>query len=741
MLMKFRYLDIQQNKNSSSQPYFRNIKHMNQKWKWQPFTPKVRANAQAVINEKTGAALEIIFTAGVKIGKSVKHGEVFATHPGHHNYEMDHFIYSHVIVNEMEYDEDKNYWRFEILADTEQKNVISVEFIPCNERKILAKLTAVNKSDETVTWFPTFMASANNQCEKVAITDRQIVANDNRLAFSFDSEWHNTPPLTQSTRLNGILLKWGANHFPKRQYINFSRKLTVTPGEVKTAWALIGDIEEDEVPERIANLSSKSSALPGIQDNDKLGGMISHLANQLKFNRTYPPGVKYFGKPEAIFTPAASWDEEYLWDAGFVAAGLSVFAPEKAQNCIEQFIPFSKTTVYPNFHGSLSLVQVSAAWNLYQTTGDKEQLKALYPGLHEIFIYASGHKTWAFGENLDETNDGLISPEAGGSGLDDAPSQIWSRGYGVDWARQNHYWDKPFEVNPTGKLIRTASVNMTAFALLSAKLLQQICTVLKINTPAMYQNFIDKSEASLQKISWNKNSGHFHWTVKGSSEQCPYYDLSGITPLFSASYNSPAQKEILIDKLLNIYLTQYGLTTVDQKADFYRIGYWCGAIWLPFHWLFWKTLLGLGRLEDAEKVAMLVVENYGRNYEKLPVCYEKFDLESGQGCGDFSFSGLAGIVLNLWAGYRKPGTVSCGFFLTPEEIKISDNLLNASLKLSCAEKTDSTAILIVLKANELYQISSNGQVQELQSDDFGCLRFTVPVHKNSKINLSIKHIK
>jgi predicted RNA-binding protein with PUA domain len=186
---------------------------MTQKWKWQPFTPKVRANAQAVINEKTGAALEIIFTAGIKIGKTVKHGEVFATHPGHHNYEMDHFVYSHVIVNEMEYDEDKNYWRFEILADTEQKNILTVEFIPYDERKILAKLTAVNKSDENAVWFPSFMTSANDQCEKVKISDKELIADANRMAFSFDSEWNNTPPLTQATRLKGILLKWGAKEY------------------------------------------------------------------------------------------------------------------------------------------------------------------------------------------------------------------------------------------------------------------------------------------------------------------------------------------------------------------------------------------------------------------------------------------------------------------------------------------------------------------------------------------------
>jgi hypothetical protein len=210
--------------------------------------------------------------------------------------------------------------------------------------------------------------------------------------------------------------------------------------------------------------------------------------------------------------------------------------------------------------------------------------------------------------------------------------------------------------------------------------------------------------------------------------------------LFSASYNSTEQKEALVDKLLSVYLTRYGLTTVDQKADFYRVGYWSGAVWLPFHWLFWKTLLGLGMLDDAEDIAMRVVENYSRNYAKLPVCYEKFDLENGQGCGDFSFSGLASIVLNLWAGYRKPGTVSFGFFITPKKIRISDDLLNAELTLACNEKTDVTAVLIVLKANELYGITYSGDFKELRSDKFGCLRFMIPVNESNDTD-SVYEIK
>lgn len=713
--------------------------------KWQPFVPKARANAQAVINEETGAAVDIILTAAAKTGNEVKLGEVFATHPGHHEYEMQHFLFSHVIVRELEYDEKNAYWHFEIMADRERKNFISAEFIQVKDSQMLVKLTASNNSAAPAEWIVSFFASPNSLCKNTDISDRMISTEGKNFSFAFDSEWYNTPPLDGNTGLHGMLLEWGIKPPAGRFYVNHFCEWSIGPGKTKERWALIGDISEYDISGHVCEFQREFSKLHspafqdlGIQPNDKMKHMIKHLANQLRMNRAYPPAVKYSGKPVPMFTPAASWDEEYFWDAGFTAAGLSVFNPEKAKECIEQYIPFSSSTVFPDFHGSLSLVQVSAAWELYQQTGNKNTLKALYDGLHELFTYASGQRPWPSGEHLDETGDGLLSPKGGGTGLDDAPSQVWARGYGVAWARQNHYWCKPFEVNPTGKLLRIASVNMTAFALLSAKLLKQSCSVLGISAPFLYDSYISKAETSLQKFSWDDRTGHFHWTVKLSGEKCPYYDISGITPLFSGTYKSEEQQDVLIDRLMNIYLTEYGLTTVDRNASYYRNGYWCGAVWLPFHWLFWKALLGLGRLAEAKKIALNVVENYLRNYQEFPVCYEKFNRDTGTGCGDFSFSGLASIVLNLWAGYHKPGCISCGFFNIPSEKSVADDLSTFNLRFLSLEKSNSTGILAVLKPDSTYLIETESGTQTLQSDKSGCLQINIPVKENHEYIIKAK---
>jgi hypothetical protein len=123
---------------------------------------------------------------------------------------------------------------------------------------------------------------------------------------------------------------------------------------------------------------------------------------------------------------------------------------------------------------------------------------------------------------------------------------------------------------------------------------------------------------------------------------------------------------------------------------------------------------------------MNVLKNYARNYEKLPVCYEKFDVESGQGCGDFSFSGLASIVLNLWAGYRKPGTITTGFMVIPVKGEINEDLTQAELEFQSFEKSAETGIIAVLKPDTEFTVSAGNTEFKLLSDKFGRIEFTVP---------------
>ena len=235
--------------------------------KWQPFVPKARANAQIVINEESGAAVNIILTAGLRTGKDVKRGEVFATHPGHHEYEMREFLFSHVAVRELEYDEETPSWHFEIMADTKRENFISARFIRIEDSNMLVKLKAVNNSASPATWNVAFFASPNEFCTNTKIHDRKIETEAGHIAFAFDAEWYNTPPITTRTKLDGMFLEWGATSQDNRQYMNHFCEWELKPGKTAERLAVIGNIDENHIPRSIAVPSLRHQTI-NIQPGD-----------------------------------------------------------------------------------------------------------------------------------------------------------------------------------------------------------------------------------------------------------------------------------------------------------------------------------------------------------------------------------------------------------------------------------------------------------------------------------------
>ena len=136
-----------------------------EKLKWQPFVPLARANAQAVVNVETGAAADIILCAGIKKNNTIKLAEIFALHPGHHDYEMLHYIHTHVVVSEEFYNEEKACWRYIFYADIEKQNYIIADFVVLPDNRMHITLEASNKSDDEVEWVVSLLGTANVFCD------------------------------------------------------------------------------------------------------------------------------------------------------------------------------------------------------------------------------------------------------------------------------------------------------------------------------------------------------------------------------------------------------------------------------------------------------------------------------------------------------------------------------------------------------------------------------------------------
>lgn len=694
---------------------------------WQPFVPGVGANAQAVFDKNTGAAVNTVLLASVAINGKSKLAQAFIKHPGLNSSD---YTDRYITVNELEYED--SYWKTEFINDSDKKHFIEAVFIPQKDNRLLIEITAHNSSEGAAEWIITVLSGANSEAGAVEMTESAIKLPDgSEFKCICEPDLYSSPPLTGNEHLDGLGVEWGnpaeLKNYPHGFAIRYGG-WTVKPGESLKRRIIIGVPSSGKL-----SMLSPEKEEKGSRALDKIA---KHMFSQLKINRRYPATRKVEGKPFATFTPCASMEYEYSWDAGFTGAGLAVFDPALSELCISQYLPEQEESTWMTSEGAPVPTQIIAAWELYQQTRDKDCLKRLYSGLHKLWLSSSGYRDWSpRSVNLDKDNDGLILAPNGGSGLDDAPTQIWARGYSIGWARQEHYWLKPIAVNNTGKCVQPESVNMTCFVILCAKILRQICRITDIAETAEYEEFIKKAEASLQSECWNEETKHFHWVVEDSHEKIPYYDVSGLCPIFSSSYSDEKQREILIREFFKKYMTPIGLTCVDPGADFYRKGYWCGAIWIPFQWLFWKWFIGQGRFEEAGLIAKNFLSAYEKAYLKRPCCFEKIDLETAVGCGDLAFGALAAPVVNLWAAYYKPGTLSLGYATVPVSVNVAEDLSSAEITLFSEERSDKSGGMIVMKESSDYILSCEGVTKKVRSDENGVVKFEFASQIPVKIEL------
>lgn len=81
--------------------------------------------------------------------------------------------------------------------------------------------------------------------------------------------------------------------------------------------------------------------------------------------------------------------------------------------------------------------------------------------------------------------------------------------------------------------------------------------------------------------------------------------LGGASPLFAGACTAE-QAEGLWEKLASEehLWSACGLSTVDRSAPYYRRdGYWNGAVWMPYQWMFFKAALDAGKTGFAFRIA------------------------------------------------------------------------------------------------------------------------------------------
>lgn len=96
--------------------------------------------------------------------------------------------------------------------------------------------------------------------------------------------------------------------------------------------------------------------------------------------------------------------------------------------------------------------------------------------------------------------------------------------------------------------------------------------------------------------------------------------LGGASPLFAGACTAE-QAEGLWEKLASEehLWSACGLSTVDRSAPYYRRdGYWNGAVWMPYQWMFFKAALDAGKTGFAFRIADTAPAGCGRMNARRP---------------------------------------------------------------------------------------------------------------------------
>lgn len=480
----------------------------------------------------------------------------------------------------------------------------------------------------------------------------------------------------------------------------FLRPIVLEPDSEQTIYMLVCSGNKEQVKQElqdfhstpdklVARISSAEKAKP--EDQVLPGGEKYLLGNRLLqasllSNIVYP----VYTQKEYIrhFTPGKNWNSLYTWDSGFIALGLIDVDPVKAFECIKAYTtPVGSESAFIH-HGTPLPIQMYAYADLWNNSLSQEALRFLYPRLKQYFDFMVGA-------------DPYSPTRMAGSGLLRTWDYFYNSGGWDDYPPQQEVQRRRLQAN-------CAPVVTTAHAIRCAKILAYTARLLSETADAdAFDADALRLGRSLQ-TAWDEESGYFGYLLHDPSgdaadilrtEQGLNYDmgLDGASPLFTGACTEP-QKELLWQKLQSPehLWCACGLSTVDQSAPYYRRdGYWNGAVWMPYQWMFFKSALDAGLADFAYRIADTVLTLWQNECTESYCCFEHFMIESRRGAGWHQFSGLSSPIVQLFSAYYRPGTLTTGFdaFVRHTDWAPDNSALNATLDFTAAGRSTVLAVL------------------------------------------------
>lgn len=415
--------------------------------------------------------------------------------------------------------------------------------------------------------------------------------------------------------------------------------------------------------------------------------------------------------------PGRWWDSLYTWDSGFIGLGLLELDIERAIDNLNAYVtePDEEDAAFIH-HGSPVPTQFYLFLELWNRTQSRELLTYFYPRLQRYHRFLAGRQgsstTRTLASNLLRTWDYFYNS----GGWDDYPPQ--------------------FHVHANSLQATVAPVINTAQAIRTAKILRMAALALGKDTVEYDKDIATFTEA-LQKHAWDEEAGYFGYVVHDDERQPSgllrhesganfNMGMDGASPLVAGACTTD-QETRLTGHLMSPdrMWCEYGISTVDQSAPYYRDdGYWNGAVWMPHQWFFWKALLDLGMADEAHRIAETALGIWQREVSISYNCFEHFIVQTGRGAGWHHFGGLSTPVLMWYGAYHRPGRLTTGLNTWVERFD-DKRALDAELK--CFGAAHHTPIIIVtLTPGASYAVTWEGKPIKYNERYPGTLEIRLP---------------
>ncbi len=410
--------------------------------------------------------------------------------------------------------------------------------------------------------------------------------------------------------------------------------------------------------------------------------------------------------------------------------GLTAFSLRRGFDCLNAYLtpPNDDETAFIH-HGSMVPTQFYLFAELLNKTQSKQLAEYCYPRLMQYYQFYVGKARNSTTANL---KSGLLRP--------------W------DYFYNSGGWDDypPQKAMHEQRLSQVcAPVITTAYAIRCAKILEYTADLLgHTQDAAQLQQDAVHFTQKLNEYSWDEQSGYFGYVLHDeqgqpsgifrSADGSNYnMGLGGASPLF-ASACTPHQQQILWSKLKNDdnLWCDCGLSTVDQSASYYRHdGYWNGAVWIPYQWMFFKAALDNGDADFAFKIADTILKLWQQECANSYLCFEHFMIESRRGAGWHQFGGLSAPVVQFYESYYRTGTVTTGLDTFVEKAVFDPDHTQAELSLFCTQQKPCT-ILVAMQQGER-NITCDTKVCSISQRHAGLWEITICPDK-STVKLSIQ---